>query len=384
MKTITINIFDPELIWRGSIENVKSLVHRSSWNEIINSELTISRTAAGIEEMQVGRIIIVNNQLDKALIISEMNTNLADDYWNFVLLPLKGLLNYRICQPIDSGSFTARYQSEVMMLLASNNLVTQNRDTARKFWNSDQTKLLFTVAGLKTFGDIIDFSVDWNTGLLGETIVEVSKMYDDVIGKFPVGWNVYIKDTFDALQMDTYQATNRSIGQNVNRPVVFSEHFNNISDASYVISLTDWASVGYVSWNDGTNDQVTTVASTKHGTSTSFNRKEILLDSSKTKSSEVTSEGRAELVKRQLIQNFTAEIIDNPNTMSTFGVDWFLGDIVTIQSKSLREKEIISVDAQIIELEEVYDSGEYSLHATFGENKLSLIKKMKQALKQRR
>jgi hypothetical protein len=384
MKTIQINIFDTDLVWKGAIDNVISFIHRSSWYEIINSELTISRTAQGVEELVVGRVIVVNNDLNNALIIEEMNANVAENDWNIILIPLRGLLNYRIAHPTDSGSFTAAKQSEVMMLLASKNLVTQSRDTDRKFWSKDGSKLMFTVASTKTYGDAIDYTVDWGTGALGDAIVEVANMFDDVAGKYPIGWNIYIKSTLDGFQMDCYQYTNRSINQTTNRPVVFSEEYNNIQDATYFHSLKDWHNMAYMTWNDGTNDQTTAIANVKHGTSSGFNRKEIIIDSSKEKANDVVNEGRAELNKRPLVENFTAEIINNPNTMSTFNVDWFLGDVVTIQTKAIKKDTIISVDAQIIQIEEVYDNGEYTIHAIFGEQRLSLIKKIKQTISQRR
>lgn len=384
MKNVQINIFTSDLVWKGTIDNIKSFVHRSSWYALQNSELSISRAAQGVEEMQIGRIIVVNNDLTKAMIIEEMTANVTDDYWDFTLIPLKGMLNYRIAHPTDSGSFVQTSQAAVMMSLVSRNLVTQTRDDDRKFWNSDRTINLLSVASTKTYGDLIDFTVDWDTGFLGEAIVNIANMFEDTVGVYPIGWNIYIKSTLDGFVMDTYRGSNRSINQTINSPVVFSEDFNNIKDATYFNSLRDWATMAYMTWNDGTNDQTTAVASKRAGTSTGFTRKEVILSSNMKKASEVVADGRAEINKRPKVESFTSEIIDNPNTLSTFEVDWFLGDIVTIQSKVIKKDQIISVDAQIIEIEEIYDSGEYTISATFGEPKLTLIKKIKNALKSRK
>jgi len=115
---LQINIFDTDLVWRGAIDAVKSLTHRTSWHEIINSELTIGKGAQGIEEIGIGRILIINNQLDKALIVEDMVTSLDDEFWNFTLIPLKGMLNFRICHPLDSGGvggnpWVAKKQSQM-------------------------------------------------------------------------------------------------------------------------------------------------------------------------------------------------------------------------------------------------------------------------------
>lgn len=381
---IQINIFTNNLVWMGAIDDVKSFVHRSSWNEIVNSELTISRKAAGIDEMQVGRILIVNNELDKVLIIEEKSANLADDSWNFVLIPLKGLMNYRIAHPTDSGSFAAMKQSEIMMRLAYQNLYSQFRDQDRKFWDETGTTNLFSVAAFKQYGDVMDFTTTWETGLLGDAIIEISKMFEDTPGKFPIGWNVYIKPTMDGYELDTYLYTNRTIHQTLQPPVVFSEAYNNIKDATYTKSIKDWVSMGFVIWNDGTNDQTTAVASKKHERVIGFDRKENILDSDKKTAAEAANDGRAEINRRPIVESFTAEIINNPNTMSTYGVDWFLGDVVTVQSKELVENQMISLDAQIIEVEETFDSGEYSINATFGMGRLSFLKLIKHEIRRRK
>jgi vacuolar-type H+-ATPase catalytic subunit A/Vma1 len=69
--------------------------------------------------------------------------------------------------------------------------------------------------------------------------------------------------------------------------------------------------------------------------------------------------------------------------MSTYNEDWIVGDIVTVQSKQIIKNNLISIDAQITEIEEIYDSGEYTINATFGEGKLSLIQLIKQAIEQK-
>jgi hypothetical protein len=381
MKNLIINVYDTDLVWKAQIDSVESLTHRTSWHEMANSELKISKEAQGIEELQTGRILVVNNQRDKALIIEDMTTTLTDQFWTFALIPLKAMLNYRICHPTDTAAFTARYQSEVMMIIPFNNLVSQTRDVDRKFLDTANVKNMFGVTDLKLYGNVIDFTVNWDTGYMGDAIVSIAKMY--VAGKFPIGWNIYISTAWDAFHMDTYNGIDRTINQTLTPPVVFSEEYGNIKDANYTYSIKDWRNVAYVRWNNGTTDQNTPVGNTTHGATKNFLRKEIIVNSSKKTSTEVVNEGRSELNKRPHVESFTAEIINNTNTKSTYGDDWNLGDIVTIQTRSLKKNEIISVDAQITEIEEIYANGEYSINATFGEGKLSFAQLIKNSINQK-
>lgn len=383
MKNLLINVFTFDLEWMGMIDKVESFTHRSSWHEMPASEMTVPKDLKGIEELQIGRILVVNNQLDKALIIEELQTTLTDPYIRFTLLPLKALLNYRICHPEHANNFIQKTQSEVMQILAYNNLINQTSDNDRKFMNSDFTKNMFIVSELKTYGDIIDFTVDWKTGYLGDAITSIAKMYG-VTTTAPLGWNIYIKSDYTAYIMDVWHGTHKHINQTENNPVIFSEEFGNISNASYDYSIKEWRNAAYISWNDeGNTERVDWIGNSSNGITRSFNRKEILLSSSKKILKEVEAEARSELNKRPHIQNFTAEIIDNPNTMTTYKIDWDLCDIVTVQSKSILKDQIISIDAMITEIEEIYDSGEYSINATFGEGRLSLMQLIKNQINQK-
>jgi len=69
--------------------------------------------------------------------------------------------------------------------------------------------------------------------------------------------------------------------------------------------------------------------------------------------------------------------------MSTYKEDWDLGDIVTVQSNNVLKNNLITIDSQITEIEETYDSGEYTISATFGEGKLSFVQLIKQSIDQK-
>ena len=381
MRKLQINIYDNELVWKGMLDSVNYLKHSKSWHEIVNSEMKVSRQAANVEEVQVGRILVVNNETDYPLIVEDLQISLDDQYWNVTLIPLKGILNYRICHPNDSGGtgnnpWVDRYQSEVMMWMVSDNLITQTRDTDRKFWNNARTVNLLAIASVKQYGDIIGFTNDWNTGYMGEAVTAIAKM-NSTAGSYPIGWNIYINNTWSQYVMDTYKATDRSVLQSVNPPVIFSDDFGNIKNATYTYSIKDWRNVVYMTWNNGTADTNTPVGNAFYGATVSFNRKELIQSSSKKTTNEVVAEGYSELNKRPHNESFIAEIIDNENTMSTFNIDWFLGDVVTIQSKDLN----VSVNAQVVQTDETFENGEYTLDATFGEPKLNFLQLIKNAIR---
>jgi hypothetical protein len=376
-----INIFDFDLVWKGVIDNPISLTHKTSWHEIVNSDLVVSKDAANVSELQVGRVLVVNNQLDKVLVIESIQRNLNEPTLSINCIPLKGILNWRICHPSDYAGVTGTNQAAVMMWMVAANLVSQTRDQDRKFWSSAGAaggKNMFGVVGEKMYGEIIDFTFDWNTGYMGDALVNIAKMY--AAGGHPVGWNIYITNDYQYFNMDTYQATDRSINQTGYAPVVFSEDFGNITNATWTNSNKDWRNVTYMTWTDANNAaQNTPVGNTDHGATIGFNRKEIIINTDKKTTNEVVAQGRSELNKRPIVESFTADILDNERTLSTYGIDWHLGDIVTIQSSELN----VSVDAQVTEVQETYADGEYTLSATFNEGQLNLVQLIKQEITRR-
>ena len=386
MKNLTINIFNTDLVWMGQIDSVKSLIHRTSWHDIPNSELIVSKTAQGVEELQIGRILVINNQLDKALIIDDLNVSLDDHYINFNCVSLKGMLDYRIAHPSDAGVFTAKKQAEIMMNIVSGNLITQTRDSDRKFWNSAGNVNMMKIAPLKYLGNTIDYTVTWETGLMGEAITDIAKNALN-----PLGWNIYITDDFSAFEMDVYQGIQKHVEQVIRNPVVFSEEYGNLKNADYEYSIQQWRNVLYMFFTtkekvgEETIETINNlpVYNTTHGATKSFNRKELAFKSSKVHFSQVKTEGETELNKRPHVESFSAEIINNENTMSTYKKDWDLGDIVTVQSTEILPNTVISLNAQITEIEETYDSGEYSISATFNQRKLSLIQLIKNSIEQK-
>ena len=381
MTKLRINIYTTDFVWMGIVEDVKSLVLRSSWHEIVNSELTVNRYAQGVEELQLGRVLVINNDREKAVIIEDMSTSLNDEFWTFTLIPCKALMNYRIANPTDSADYTQKRQANVMMNLVKDNIVENTRDTKRKFLGSDELTNRMAVSSIKEYGDLIDFKVDWDTGYIGDMLVEIAKMNEDT--SYPIGWNVYIHSAWQLFYMNTYLAVNRTVNQIINPPVIFSEEFGNLKNATYNHSIKEWRNAAYMNYNNGTADLNFLVNKYKDGTPSSFNRKEIVLDSSKKTQQEVINEGKGELNKRPKIKSFSAEIINNANTMSTYLIDWFLGDIVTIQSAALIPNQLISVDAQITEIEETYDQGEYSLNVIFGEGQLNFIQMIKNKIREK-
>ena len=179
------------------------------------------------------------------------------------------------------------------------------------------------MVGGRVFGDLINYTVDWKTGEMGDTMTAISKMYGKE-AKYPLGWNIYIKPDYSGFELNVWYGTHKHINQAINNPVVFSEEFGNIKNATYTYSIKEWRNVVYMIWDDNGVESEAPVGNYETGWTDSFNRKEMTINSNKKGIYEAIDEGYSELNKRPHVENFEAEIIHNPNTMSTYLKDWTL------------------------------------------------------------
>jgi len=153
-------------------------------------------------------------------------------------------------------------------------------------------------------------------------------------------------------------------------PAVFAEEFENLLTQHYTQSMVDHANVAVVA---GESTQITV------GTVSGVSRREVFIDASSLKASELGSdyelalgfEGQAKLDELTLVRSF--EVTVNPHGNLTYKTDYDLGDIVTVVSK----KWGVTLTVRIVEVAETYDLQGQNLEITFGRGILTLAQKMK-------
>ena len=148
------------------------------------------------------------------------------------------------------------------------------------------------------------------------------------------------------IQFDTYTGTDRTSTNTANTKAVFSLDLDNLKSTSYLDSDADCKNLVYVGGQgEGETRTIATVGSTSGA-----NRYEGFTDARDiSDSAELTARGLSDLVLPT--NSFVAGV--NPASNLTYGVDYDLGDIVTIKDNNLG----ISLDARITEVTEYYQTG---------------------------
>lgn len=378
-----------------------------SWHGIGTLEMRINRYKKYTDRLIKGNIVFPFNELHKAYIILHREIELDEqgkitENWLIRAFELKVIIEQRITLPPAHTSHDNKSGSaeEVMKHYVNNNIINPV-DLKREI------PQLITSTG-KAKG----INVNWQSRFknLAEELVEISFLSG-------LGWNVAIDYKAKKWVLDIQQGRDFSVNQTIQSPVIFSPQFDNIKNMSYVESDLNHRNTAYVAGQgEGIERRVIEL-----GNIAGLARNEIFIDArdiaeetdtdppEKRPEQDIIRDlaDRGEQRLREMLQeeyleaeimtpykNTSIDIIDSfvtqfqpvktvvkkEKVISTFmyEVDYDLGDIVTIQNKEWG----VTMNARITEIKEVYEASGFKIEAVFGNNRPTLIDKMKQSLQE--
>jgi len=171
----------------------------------------------------------------------------------------------------------------------------------------------------------------------------ISEIHEEISLTSGLGWDIVLDPTNKKMVFVIIEGLDRSYGNGENSPVTFSPRFGNIRLLSYLDSSINSKNVVYVAGQGDANtrdvDEVTYLGAVYTGMS----RREFLIDArdldSTDKMLQRGNERLAELGEEKVIE------IENLSTGPfSYGIDFYLGDIITIE-----HPEIVSADLRLIE-----------------------------------
>lgn len=200
---------------------------------------------------------------------------------------------------------------------------------------------------------------------------------DTVLQEYECGALIRIDESSLAMIYDLYEGADRSVGNTAgNKPLIFSQDFENLLTAEYTVDTTafkNWALIG--GEGEGLARFFTTY---DQSSSTGLARREVFVDASsiprKYQEGETEQEytaaeyttmlvGQAQTDLKELIttETFTGEI-NLTYSPYKYGVDFWLGDLVTIQDNALG----LYTTVRILKSTEVQDENGYILSIEYG------------------
>jgi hypothetical protein len=170
------------------------------------------------------------------------------------------------------------------------------------------------------------------------------------------------------LVVDFYKGTDRTASQAVNPRVIFSDAFDSLTGINYTRSKTAYKNVALVAGEgEGTARRRCVVGDTQVA---GLHRREMFVDARDVSSNDgeiseaeyqaqLSARGDTALAGACVVESMEGTV--QHTTQYVYGVDYFLGDRVTII-----DKYGIQADVQVLEVVQVWDENGYSCTPTFG------------------
>lgn len=387
----------------GEIDNYESSMFSRSWHGIGQLELRINRYKKYADTLQKGNIIYVDK--NKTFLILHREIELDEngkitENWLIKGYALKSIIAQRITMPpLHTAYDNHSGSAETVMKHYINTNIINPVDGRRRIPN-------LVIATNLQRGAYISYSSRFKN--LAEEMSTLSLSTG-------LGWDVTLDIDNKRWVFDVGEGKNLTADQNINPPVIFSPQFESVKNMQYVQSDLNYKNVGIVAGQgEGVERRVIEL-----GNFSGLNRHEIFIDARDVAEVDedeqpipeqqiiqaLTDRGQQQLnellqeeyleaqlltpisrteYEREFSYLSTLQISENvtkkTKTLSAFNyqLDYDLGDIVTVQNKDWG----VTLNARITEVKEIYEESGFGLEATFGNNRPTLIQKIKQELSQ--
>lgn len=218
----------------------------------------------------------------------------------------------------------------------------------------------------------------------GESLLDVEVKLIESCG---LGSVVAVDPIAKSMVYKVKQGTDRTIDQTSVLPVLISTELDDILASAYSKDLSEYRNMAYVAGEVPETGSQTVV---QIGSSiTGFDRRETYVDASGTSKSKseteqytdaeyqalLAQEGNEKLNDYKVIESFSAVIRTFGNSSYKYGVDFFLGDTVTVYDARLK----VRANAKITSAEYTFRNTGNELALTFGYNRLTIMDKLKRS-----
>lgn len=333
-----INIYDSYLNRLGTIDNFQSLIWTRKYLTSGNFELHAPLTVDNFKILKVENIIGRKDSLEAGVIEGVV----YKEEKNALKIICKGRF---LSSYLDRRLLKKTYNFNGKVEQAMHNLI-----------NKVVAIPLLELASLKNFDEKINFQVTYKNLL--NTLVKLAKGSS-------LGFRIVPNFITKKLLFEVYKGKDRTINQDVNNHVVFSEEYGNLLNTNLIVNtklIKTFAVVG----GEGEREERVIV---EVGGGSGLELREIFVDAKSIRrdnlnlvayQQKLRQKGEEILKKNALIESFDFQILPNANFI--YKRDYDLGDIVTISKKSWNIKQ----NKRITEIQEVYENGGVIINLTLG------------------
>lgn len=372
----------------GIITNFESLICVWNYYECGSFELTINKSKANTSKLVKDNMLIVNKKDDKILIIDKCETLTEKNSKTIKVTGhcIKALTKRRIVatngydrvSETEAENIQKHYIQKHLVESYYDDIRTPERDISWVEVAPTKNRGVKTVwqARLTNLHDELKhISEDTGLGWYGYLDRNKKKIiFDSLRGTDRTVNQVEEANKHEFLSQFTHkelqQYTHEQLQGTIKHPyIVFSEKKNNLINGKTTDDNTNYKNVGYVAGKGENEDRLIIVI----GEHTGFERREVLIDLSNIEEpDELRTEGQKKLDEYKIIKSVEGKVYQIPNM--EYEKDFFLGDLVTLESDGIYE------DKRIVQVKEIYERNNKSIELGFGDKIPTLAEKIKKII----
>lgn len=383
-----IEIINTNFELLGIITNYESLICTWNYYECGTFELTINKNKANTNKLKKDNMIIVNKKDDKILLIDKVVTTTEKNSKTLKVSGtcIKGITKRRIVATNGYDRVAETEAENIQKHYIKNHIVesyyddirTTERDIPWLKIAESQNRGIKTVwqARLTNLHDELKH-ISEDTGLGWKGILNRNEKciyFDSIRGTDRTVNQVENPHTHEFLSKFTHEElqeyTHEQLQGTIKHPyIIFSEKKKNLLEGKTTDDNSNYKNVGYVAGKGENEDRIIIVK----GTATGFDRREVLIDLNNIEDlGELNTEGQKKLDTYKIIQSIEGKVYQIPNM--EYEKDFFLGDLVTLESDGIYE------DKRIIQAKEIYERNNITVELGFGDKVPSLGEEIKRVI----
>ncbi len=380
-----IEIINTKFELLGIITNFESLICIWNYYECGTFELTINKNKINTEKLKKDNMLIVNKKDDKILLIDKVvvSTEKNSKTMKVTGTCIKGVTKRRIVATNGYDRISEDYAENVQKHYLKKHLVESYYDNIR---TPERDISWIKIASTQNRG----IKTVWQARLTN--LHDEEKHISEDTG---LGWYGYLNRKEKCIYFDSLEGTDRTVNQienpmvheylkdftqeqlqkythkqlegTIKHPyIIFSEKKKNLLEGKTTDDNSNYKNVGYVAGKGENEDRLITVLGTAKG----FDRREVLIDLNNIEDiDELKTEGQKKLDTYKTIQSIEGKVYQIPNM--EWEKDFFLGDLVTLESNGLYE------DKRIIQAKEIYERNNKTVELGFGDKVPTLGEEIK-------
>lgn len=338
----SIRILDKDINLLGEIDNYQEYKLNRRFFSLSEFELKINPKSVHANKLVKNNLVLLGKDYNKVGIILHREFEGNDKLDSLLVrgVTLQGLLNRRLIVPNAGEAYescSGKQETIIKHFVNKNCVNTVN--TKRKI-----DRLVIAEDKLRGLDDA------WRSSYenLSDKLKEIGEYCN-------LGWNVTLDKETRNFIFDVIEGKDLTVNQSINPPVIFRSDFKNIDKRHFIESIINSKNVVYV----GTKEDDTKLV-LNLGEKEGFDRIETFETVNSSDLDELKKEGNIKLKEFEELKSFELEV--NPKMTFIYEKDYDLGDIVTVQDRKL----FVTMDARIVEVEEVHNKNGIQLKIIFG------------------